>query len=293
MTVKASQHHAPREPAIVHSYQNQNAVVALTDKLAAYLTPNPNTAEVRMFQMLEVGGGRRRFRSMIGSFLMQVGLVVLALAIPLLFTDTISLAKNTAISIAAPPPPPPPAPPKSAVTKTRPTLPEKKVFVLQAPNSIPKDTPRIIEDFPAPEVVAGNGIPGGIPGGTGNGKDVGLGNIPIPAPAPPAPPVKEQPKETPKVVRLGGDVQAAKLVNRVVPVYPQMAKQVRVQGTVKLSATIGRNGTVENLVLISGPPLLVAAAMDAVKRWVYQPTLLNGEPVGVLTTIDVNFTLTN
>ena len=96
---------------------------------------------------------------------------------------------------------------------------------------------------------------------------------------------------TPQVVKVGGGVQSAKLINRIVPVYPQLAKQSHTQGTVKLAATIGKDGSVQNLTLVSGPPLLVAAAMDAVKRWIYHPTLLNDEPVAVLTTIDVIFTL--
>ena len=73
--------------------------------------------------------------------------------------------------------------------------------------------------------------------------------------------------------------------------YPPLAKAARVQGTVKLDALISKTGTITNLKLISGPPLLVAAAMAAVQQWQYKPTLLNDEPVEVITTIDVNFTL--
>ena len=65
----------------------------------------------------------------------------------------------------------------------------------------------------------------------------------------------------------------------------------RVQGTVKFEAKISKEGTIEDLKVVSGPPLLIQAALDAVKQWLYKPTLLNGEPVEVLTTIDVNFTL--
>jgi protein TonB len=86
-------------------------------------------------------------------------------------------------------------------------------------------------------------------------------------------------------------VQAAKLVNRPTPVYPPLAKQARIQGTVKFNAIIGRDGAIANLTLVSGHPLLVPSATEAVRRWVYQPTLLNGEPVEVVTQIDVNFTL--
>jgi len=74
-------------------------------------------------------------------------------------------------------------------------------------------------------------------------------------------------------------------------VYPPLAKAARVQGTVKFEAVIGKDGSIQNLHMISGPPLLVQAAMQAVQQWKYRPTLLNGEPVEVITTIDVNFTL--
>jgi protein TonB len=75
------------------------------------------------------------------------------------------------------------------------------------------------------------------------------------------------------------------------PVYPPLAKQARVQGTVSFEVTIAKDGTVQNIHLISGPPLLVQAAMQAVQQFVYKPTLLNGNPIEVITTIDEHFTL--
>ena len=81
------------------------------------------------------------------------------------------------------------------------------------------------------------------------------------------------------------------IVNKVPPVYPPVAKLARVEGTVHLAAVIGPDGTMKELHTLGGPALLIQAAMDAVKQWVYKPTLLNGEPVSVETTIDVNFTL--
>jgi protein TonB len=94
-------------------------------------------------------------------------------------------------------------------------------------------------------------------------------------------------------VRVGGNVIQANLINQVKPVYPPLAKAARVQGTVKFTAKISKEGTIQELALISGPPLLVKAAQDAVAQWKYKPTLLNNEPVEVITTIDVNFTLSN
>ncbi len=96
---------------------------------------------------------------------------------------------------------------------------------------------------------------------------------------------------TPQTIRVGGNVQSANLIRQVRPKYPPEAKQARIQGLVRFNAIIGRDGTIQNLEVVEGPPELVPAAMDAVKQWEYKPTLLNGAPVEVITTIDVNFTL--
>lgn len=92
-------------------------------------------------------------------------------------------------------------------------------------------------------------------------------------------------------IRIGGNVQAAKLVNKVTPLYPPLAKQAGIQGTVRFATLIGTDGHVKGLILESGHPLLVESAQTAVQQWTYQPTLLNGNPVEVLTVIDVNYTL--
>ncbi len=111
-----------------------------------------------------------------------------------------------------------------------------------------------------------------------------------PAPPPPPPPAS-LPGETPQRIRIGGNVQKAKLVQHVEPVYPPLALQARISGVVRINVVIGKDGTVEKLTLASGHPLLVPAAMEAVKQWVYQPTLLNGQPVEVVTQVEVNFDL--
>lgn len=96
---------------------------------------------------------------------------------------------------------------------------------------------------------------------------------------------------TPRRIRVGSNVQERKLLQHPEPVYPPLAMQARISGVVHLNAIIAKDGTVENLTVASGHPLLVPAALDAVKQWLYQPTLLNGQPVEVLTQIEVNFTL--
>ena len=96
---------------------------------------------------------------------------------------------------------------------------------------------------------------------------------------------------TPHRINVGGNRQALNLVSKVIPVYPAEAKQARIQGMVSLQALIGKDGHVVELEMISGHPLLVPPSVEAVKQWVYKPTLLNGNPVEVITQIDVNYTL--
>jgi protein TonB len=132
-------------------------------------------------------------------------------------------------------------------------------------------------------------VPGGVAGGVIGGI---IGSVPTAAPPPPPPPKVEAPKPvTPQRIRVGGNVQAAMAIRAPKPSYPPLAKQARIQGVVRLNAVIGKDGTIQDLKAASGHPLLVPAALEAVRQWLYKPTLLNGEPVEVVTVIDVNFTL--
>jgi protein TonB len=106
------------------------------------------------------------------------------------------------------------------------------------------------------------------------------------------PPKAESSKPVvPQRIRVGGAVQTANLIKKVSPAYPELAKDARIQGQVRFTAIIGKDGTIQDLQLVSGHPLLAPAATEAVKQWMYKPTLMNGEPVEVITQIDVNFTL--
>ena len=108
----------------------------------------------------------------------------------------------------------------------------------------------------------------------------------VPPPTPPPPPVINA-----RPFRTGGEVQAAKLLFELRPLYPEIAKRTRTQGAVVLEAVINIDGSIESLRVISGNPLLTQAALDAVKQWKYRPTMLNGEPTEVITTVTVTFTL--
>jgi protein TonB len=94
-----------------------------------------------------------------------------------------------------------------------------------------------------------------------------------------------------QVIRVGGNVQAANLIRKITPVYPADAKANHIQGVVKLGVRIDREGHVSDVTVLSGDPTLTYVAVEAVKQWLYRPTLLNGLPVEVLTQVDVNFTL--
>jgi TonB family protein len=105
------------------------------------------------------------------------------------------------------------------------------------------------------------------------------------------PPASQPPPSAPHRIRIGGNVQAAKLKFQPLPIYPEIAKTARISGTVILHVIIAKDGSVQEVQFISGPPLLMRSAMNAVKQWKYEPTTLNGEPVEVDTTISVVFTL--
>lgn len=117
-----------------------------------------------------------------------------------------------------------------------------------------------------------------------------FGQQEVPPPPPPPPASSAQPKKITRV-RQGGNVSSKLLLSRVNPVYPQEAREKGIQGTVRLHAIIGRDGLVQQLEVMSGDKILASSATEAVRQWRYRPTLLNGEPVEVDTTIDVIFTL--
>jgi protein TonB len=238
-----------------------------------------------MFEQTFVDGGQtKRGWSVFVSFAGQMLLLAILALIPLIYTDVLPKAQLTSFLTAPPPPPPPPPPP--VVIKVVKIAPKQfDAGRLTAPREIPKQV-AIIQEEIAPTVSAGIG--GGIPSGLG-GIGGGLGSFNVAAPPPPPPPEVKQAQV--KQIRVGGNVQAANLIKKITPVYPALAKSARIQGTVRFTAIIGKDGTIQNLQLVSGHPMLVQSATEAVKQWVYRPTLLNDEPVEVITQIDVNFTL--
>jgi protein TonB len=161
--------------------------------------------------------------------------------------------------------------------------------VFTTPASIPPTIP-LVDEPAAPEkgfrpLALATGIP--LP-------FENFGSRRVEPPVPPQPPPVAPPPPPPAVktdpLRIGGIVQAANLIHQVKPVYPPLARQARIQGVVVLEALIGKDGSISSLRQISGHPLLLQAALVAVKQWKYQPTLLNGDPTEVITTVTVTFT---
>jgi len=216
------------------------------------------------------------------SLIGQVGILAVLILIPLIYTQALPTAMLTTLLVAPPPPPPPPPPaPKTVVVKPPPSFIQHNQMV--APKVIPKSI-TVVKDQQTPNM-ENSGIYGGVAGGSAGALGGILGNS-----GPAAPPPPPKPK-VPQIIHVGGNVQAAKLVSQPMPQYPAIAKAARIQGTVVLHAIIAKDGSIEQLQLISGPPLLVQAALNAVRQWRYQPTLLNGQPVEVDTVIRVVFTL--
>src|SRR5579871_468235 len=246
-----------------------------------------------MFEQTFVATGKtNKTWTVMISFGIQVGLLVVAVILPMIYFEVLPSAQLTSFLVAPPPPPPPPPPPAAAPPKVVKVIPRQfDAGKLMAPKAIPKDIAIIKEEELPPPSSGVGGVIGGVAGGVAGGAMGGvlggiIGAVPSAAPPPPPPPPKKEVAATPQRIRVGGNVQAANLVNQQRPVYPPLAKQARISGTVELSAVIGKDGHVQDLKVIKGHPLLVQAALDAVKNWVYRPTLLNGEPVEVSTTID-------
>jgi periplasmic protein TonB len=217
-------------------------------------------------------------------------IVVLALIIaPLFFTQTLNLQafRNTWLVSPAPPAPPPPA---AIVQRTvKPVARLLQAGRMMAPSVIPKKI-LIIKEAPPPSdpgVGVTGGVPGGIPGGQVGGVlggIIGAGLNPVAAIAPPAPPAK-------RIVRVGGNVKPPRPISTTPPVYPAIAKSAKIQGTVVIDAIIDTQGNVVQARAVSGPGLLISAALQAVTNWKYEPTLLNGEPTSVEMHVVVNFVL--
>jgi protein TonB len=221
---------------------------------------------------------RQRHRSVLPLSIAGHAVVVLVLLVSPLATgiELPMIASPLAdfIETVAPTPPPPPNPPDPGPTVAPPKAP------ITAPGEILPDRP--LPTAAAPDGAIANGPD--VETGPGLLGPLGTGTAVTPPPAPPVPPA-------PKFVRVGGVIREPRKILHVAPVYPEIARQVRAQGTVTLECILDATGRVESIKVLGSQPLLDDAAVMAVRQWRYTPTELNGVPVPVLMTIMVRFSL--
>ena len=210
----------------------------------------------------------------------QAVAVALLILLPLLYNDRLPDVRPLSILVLPPAPLPPPPEIVPAAKASQSTLPgpsSRRIFTMPT-NALVHDGP-VVVSLQAP---AFDDAAVGVPASIGLPSVTSLIAV--------APTLEVKPVEKPPL-RVISEMQAAKLVKRVVPAYPLPAKLTHVSGTVHLIGVIAKDGTIQRLELVSGHPLLAKAALDAVRQWVYRPTLLNGEAVEVIAPIDVIFTL--
>ena len=212
----------------------------------------------------------------VGLQAVAIGVMIL---IPLIYTEALPSQMMTTFLVAPPPPPPPPPP--AAMVKVTKIETEMENGALRTPTKIPEKVKMVKEEEAPPSTGMMGGVQGGVPGGALSGVIGGIigstANLPKVA--------------APQRIRVSQGVTEGNLLRKVQPTYPPLAKTARIQGSVILNALISKAGNIENLRVMSGHPMLVQSALDAVKQWKYKPYILNGEPVEVETTITVNFNL--
>jgi protein TonB len=225
-------------------------------------------------------------------YISEVLLVGAMALVPLICTEALPKAIWTEL-LRAPSPPPPPPSSLGIQTLRRVTRGVSSDEILKAPPSIPPTIAQVHDEPLPPAQFPSTSI--GAVGGIYDGQsDAGLDPVLriILRNATPQPPPPQRSKDAqPLRIRLGGIVSAARLIYQPKPEYPELARMTRTEGAVEFEAVIGKDGTIEELKVLRGHPLLLKAALEAVRRWRYQPTLLNGEPIEVVTEITVNFKL--
>jgi periplasmic protein TonB len=228
--------------------------------------------------MLLPSAPRKKAEALAVSLGMQVLAVGALLLIPLFYTDRLPFAPLQ-LPTFLPPRPPRELPKPDPLLRTQ-TVP-RMWHQLVAPTTIPPLI-RVIDDMDIDlaqaRIDSGSIIPP-VPS-----------MISIQAIPPPPPPQVAEPAPS-RPITVTSDIQSAKLIRKVVPLYPRIAIAARISGTVRLIGTVATDGTVQQIQVVTGPPLLVKAAVEAVRQWLYRPTLLNNKPVEVIAPIDVIFTL--
>ena len=255
----------------------------------------PMVREKALFEdaLLEASSGQRKRRTLATfiSLVLQCLLLSVLILIPLWFTDVLPKQQLvTLLSAPPPPPPPPPAAPAVPAVKIVKVMSEMANGQLRTPTTIPTKVRMIKEEDAPPPIAATGGVVGGVPGGIPGGQIGGvIGGILSSSSSLAAVPNLSRPAPMPQRVRISQGVSKGLIVYRIDPPYPVLAQRAHIQGVVVLTALIDKDGSIQNLQVVSGHPMLVPAAIEAVKHWRYKPFLLNGQPVGVETTVTVTF----
>lgn len=221
------------------------------------------------------------------SLLAHAGIIAAIVILPLLSEEIVPPSPSVRAFLVAPPsitPPAPPPPPPAAVVAAvrRAPIPPRQATpppetTFRAPIEVPEV---VVPDEPVLDVPSGDGVDGGVEGGMAGGVMGGvvgglLGGLPA----------------QPVLLRVGGNIKPPKLLHQVAPLYPEIARQARLVGTVTVLAIVGTNGRVREASVVKGIPLLSEAALEAVRQWRYQPQLLNGQPCEFELTVQVSFVL--
>lgn len=219
-----------------------------------------------------VRGTRRKWSTVVLSFTAHAVGLMLLVVVPLMATGVLPVPKSGPMVLAVQPivvPAPPPP-----IRRDAPQAPANvDAAPVVAPDGIPPEPP--LPDSVENGATRYDGVVGGV-----DTKGIEEFVPPPPAPAPP-----------PEPLHIGGTIKQPSKIHDAVPVYPSAALIPRIEGIVIIEATIGTDGRVQDARVLRTPPFLGQAALDAVRQWVYTPTLLNGAPVPVVMTVTVNFTL--
>ena len=279
------QHHPQANPS--HISESKKAATRLQ-----IVAPSARAQKLFAEALLEMSSTRPASQGKKVAFSMAVhSLIILGLILaPLYFTDAINMQQFAVTMLVAPPPPPQPPPAPQNIVKS---VTPKHVFVnsgkLIAPTVIPRKIAMIKEDPIEPDMAMGvaGGVPDGVPGGQLGGVIGGIisgtsrANLPVPAAV----------VNSKAPLRVGGKVRAPKAISRPSPAYPALARQTRIQGDVLIDAILDMGGNVVQMQAVSGHPLLIPAALEAVKQWKYEPSYLNDQPISVQMIITVSFRL--
>jgi len=281
------------EPEVKDVKPVSRLAAAVLPKADLVLGPSAKPRAMFSDSLLEFGQQNKRHAfATTTSFILNCLAVGVMLVVPLMFTDTLPKAQLLTFLVAPPPPPPPPPPAAEQVQRVVHQIQTDMLNTgqLRTPSRIPQRVQMIKEEEAPPPIAATGGVVGGVPGGIHGGSAGGVIGSILSSTAAAVP--KFQPV-APQRVRISQGVTRGLLIHRLEPSYPALARAARVQGDVVLTAVISVNGEIENLQLVSGHPMLVPAAISAVKQWRYKPYLLNGQPVEVETTITVIFSLSS